>query len=181
MARSEDDTTPPQVVGVYVSGTAWSQAFLNYLASEGLGSSTLGYLIPAGANQLSDLPWVNIKTISVVFNENVSINTADSALQLLGSPNLPAPAPLSGATYYLFLRDGHGDMDVFVVAGDRSISAEHSFGRRYRFAGIDAGRRVDHVDIGVPFRQRHGRAISTSNSTSSRRMRNQDGQVHGTR
>ena len=93
------DTTPPEVTGVYVSGAAWSQTFLNYLASQGLGSAQLGYLIPAGANQLQDLPWVNITTISVVFNENVSINSADSALQLIGSPDVPAPAALSSAAF----------------------------------------------------------------------------------
>jgi hypothetical protein len=93
------DTTPPAVSGVYVSGTAWSQTFLNYLASQNLGSAQLGYLVPAGANQLQVLPWVNINTISVVFNENVSVNTADSALQLIGSPDLGAPVALSGATF----------------------------------------------------------------------------------
>jgi hypothetical protein len=93
------DTTPPEVTGVYVSGTAWSQTFLNYLASQGLGSAQLGYLIPAGANQLQELPWVNLTTISVVFNENVSINSADSALQLIGSPDVPAPAALSSAAF----------------------------------------------------------------------------------
>ena len=108
------------MTGVYVSGTAWSQTFLNYLASQGLGSAQLGYLIPAGANQLQDVPWVNITTISVVFNENVSINTADSALQLIGSPDLPAPAALSSATFTLFRRDAHGPMDVCLAAGDRS-------------------------------------------------------------
>jgi subtilase family serine protease len=92
------DTTPPEVTGVYVSGTSWTSAFMNYLASNG-GSATLGYLIPAGSSQLNDLPWVNINTISVVFNENVSINTADSAFALVGSPDLPAPAALSSATY----------------------------------------------------------------------------------
>ena len=83
------DTNPPEVTGVYVSSTAWSQTFLNYLASEGLGSATLGYLIPAGSNQTTDIPWVNINTISVVFNETVVV-TNNSALQLIGSPNGPA-------------------------------------------------------------------------------------------
>ena len=42
---------------------------------------------------------MNINTISVAFNENVSINTADSALALVGSSDLPAPAALSSATF----------------------------------------------------------------------------------
>ena len=33
------DTDPPAVEGVYLSGTAWSQAFLSYLASQGIGSA----------------------------------------------------------------------------------------------------------------------------------------------
>lgn len=93
------DPTAPAITGVYVGSTAWTSAFMSYLASDGIGSSTLGYLIPAGSSQLTDLPWVNINTISVVFNENVSINTADSALALVGSPDLPAPASLSSATF----------------------------------------------------------------------------------
>ncbi|HEX3996961.1 MAG TPA: pre-peptidase C-terminal domain-containing protein [Pirellulales bacterium] len=93
------DSDPPEVAGVYVSGTAWTQTFLSYLASHGLGSAQLGYLIPSGSSQLQDIPWVNVNTISVVFNESVSVNAADSALELIGSPDLPPPAALSTATF----------------------------------------------------------------------------------
>ncbi len=97
--NTQIDPTAPAVTGVYVGSTAWTSAFMNYLASDGIGSSTLGYLVPAGSNQLAALPWVNINTISVAFNENVSINTADSALELIGSSDLPAPASFANATF----------------------------------------------------------------------------------
>lgn len=93
------DSDPPEVEGVYVSGTAWTSYFLNYLVAKGLGAAQLGYLVPAGSGQLNDLPWVNINTISVTFNENVSVNTADSMLELIGSSSLPAAPALSGATF----------------------------------------------------------------------------------
>jgi hypothetical protein len=75
--------TPPRVVGVYVSGTNWKDAFLDYLDSQGLGCSTvahLGFAIPAGANQLKDLPWIHINIISMKFDENVSVEKGDLAL-----------------------------------------------------------------------------------------------------
>jgi fibronectin type 3 domain-containing protein len=90
---------PPQVAAVYVSGSAWQQSFLNYLASSGQGDAKLGYRVQAGANQLGSLPWTNVNIITVQFTEDITINTAQAGLALVGSPDLPAAPALSTASF----------------------------------------------------------------------------------
>ncbi len=90
---------PPQISAVYVSGAAWQTTFLNYLQTSGLGDATLGYRVPAGANQLKDLPWLNITNISVAFTEDVSINTAQAGLGVTGSPDLSTIAAFSTTAF----------------------------------------------------------------------------------
>jgi ELWxxDGT repeat protein len=92
------DVTAPRVAGVYVKGTTWNNALLDYFDSSGLGCSTvarLGYAIPAGADQLKTLPWTGINTISVQFDENVSVAKANLALLHTDF----TPFDLSGATF----------------------------------------------------------------------------------
>ena len=90
---------PPQIAAVYVSGgAAWSTAFYQYLTSQGLGSS-LGFAVPGGKNQLQILPWNDLTTVSVVFTQNVTVNTAAAGLALVGSADLPAVASLNSATF----------------------------------------------------------------------------------
>ncbi|HEV3417066.1 MAG TPA: dockerin type I domain-containing protein, partial [Pirellulales bacterium] len=91
--------TPPEVQGVYARSSAWNSSFLSYLAASGLGSAQLGYQLLGGANQLAPLPWTNITTLSVVFTQDVSVNTAAAGLALVGSPDLPAAPGLAGATF----------------------------------------------------------------------------------
>jgi hypothetical protein len=92
---------PPQVVGVYVSGSAWnsgSTGLFSALAAAGVGSAALGYELASGAGQLSnaDVPgWVNMNVISIVFSEPVSGVTAAS-LSLGDSSNNGGPS--SGTT-----------------------------------------------------------------------------------
>jgi len=82
-------TDPPKVTGVYVDSVAqgtvvpWSTTFRNYLASTGVGSADLGYLIPTttsvpsftreNPNQLNTIPWTNVNRIRVTFSEDVGI------------------------------------------------------------------------------------------------------------
>lgn len=93
------DSTPPTVDGVYVSGSDWNPDFLAYLAASGVGSSQLGYRLPAGTAQLASLPWSNIDSLSIVFNEDVNIDTGNAGLALVGSPDQPAPLSLSTAVF----------------------------------------------------------------------------------
>jgi fibronectin type 3 domain-containing protein len=89
----------PEVSAVYVSGSAWQQSFLNFLASNGLGDAQLGYRLMGGPNQLGSLPWTNVNVISVVFSRDVNINTA--SLALAGSPDL-GPAPALGTASFTY-------------------------------------------------------------------------------
>ena len=51
----------PQVQQVYVSGSAWSDSFLERLEASGLGDADYGYAVDAG--QAGTIPWVNVNQI----------------------------------------------------------------------------------------------------------------------
>ncbi len=70
----------PKVTAVYVRGSSWNAAFLNGLATAGLGDATLGYKVSIGTDQLKSLPWTNINTINVVFDSDVTIAADDASL-----------------------------------------------------------------------------------------------------
>jgi hypothetical protein len=72
---------PPQVTGVFVNSSSWSQLFRDHLAATGQGDVNLGYRIPVGADQLEPLPWVGIDSISMKFSENVNVELV--SLQLM--------------------------------------------------------------------------------------------------
>jgi hypothetical protein len=68
--------TPPTVVGVEVAGTAWSEAFTDYLQSAQQGTN--GYSIPRGSSaQSATLTWTNIDQIIITFSEDVDVDAAD--------------------------------------------------------------------------------------------------------
>lgn len=72
-------TGAPEVIGVLVSGSAWTSSFISFLQSNGLGNG--GYGIPVGTgNQLADLPWTNINQIKIKFNRDVLVDQADLAV-----------------------------------------------------------------------------------------------------
>jgi regulation of enolase protein 1 (concanavalin A-like superfamily) len=110
-ALGDDDTitinvnAAPKITGVYVRGTGtgannWAAAFTTYLANNGQGSvtdSTLGYKLSNGANQLRSLPWLNVNTVNIQFNEAVTIGKSD--LTLIGSVNGPALPSVAGSTF----------------------------------------------------------------------------------
>jgi uncharacterized repeat protein (TIGR03803 family) len=62
----------PEVAGVLFSSSGWSTAFPAYS----------GYAIPSGSAQTNDLPWINLDTISISFNE--SVNITQNALTVVG-------------------------------------------------------------------------------------------------
>jgi len=74
---------PPAVSGVYVRGTHWSESLLEHLDMAGLAHPSiphLGYRLPAGDRQLDPLPWTGIDTISVVFSEDIQVQSSDLGL-----------------------------------------------------------------------------------------------------
>jgi hypothetical protein len=69
----------PTVVEVHLSSSQWSEAFVDYLHSRGLGDG--GYRIPVGsANQSKPLPWNNVDRIAVTFSEDVDVQIADFSI-----------------------------------------------------------------------------------------------------
>jgi hypothetical protein len=78
---------PITVTGAWVENPGWGSSgttnFFGYLASNSLGSATLGYALQTGANQLTVLSFANINTISVQFSAPVS-NIGLGSLTLVG-------------------------------------------------------------------------------------------------
>ncbi|MDZ4782500.1 MAG: NosD domain-containing protein [Planctomycetia bacterium] len=63
----------PAVSQVLASSTAWQTGFFDLL-------TTPGYVIPAGADQWTVLPWVNLDQIRVVFTEDVVVAEDDLSI-----------------------------------------------------------------------------------------------------
>ena len=76
----------PHVTNVYVSGSAWTNNFKQYLEAQGLGSAQHGYAIPADS-QLIVLPWTNLDRVSITFDQNVTVEQADLAVRGVTVPN----------------------------------------------------------------------------------------------
>ena len=88
----------PQVVAVYVSGSAWKSAYLSTLAAAGKGDATLGYALAGGSGQVANanaVGSVNVDTVSIVFSKPVS-GLGLSSLSLVDSSNNGGPS--SGIT-----------------------------------------------------------------------------------
>lgn len=71
-----DVAGPPVVTAVFVNGTAWADAFRNFIAASGEGDGTFGYRLNA-AKHASELPWVNLNQVSVRFSEHVNVASDD--------------------------------------------------------------------------------------------------------
>jgi parallel beta-helix repeat protein len=71
------DNRGPQVSGVFVAGSAWSDTFLQHLENTGRGERLYGFSLPAGAAQHAPLPWVNVNKISIRFNEHAVVHQDD--------------------------------------------------------------------------------------------------------
>jgi extracellular elastinolytic metalloproteinase len=94
--RISTDWTPPRVTNVWLDGTAWAAGVRSRLATDGAGSATLGYRLPAGAStQLRPLPWNNVNRFSVQFSEAVSATVTDAVAAGINN----AGYPVSGVSY----------------------------------------------------------------------------------
>lgn len=81
------DTAGPRVSGVVWTGSSWSPSFLSYLNAHALGEG--GYLAPAGANQLQPLPWANIDTLTLLFDEATRLAGDDLSIAGLRDADYP--------------------------------------------------------------------------------------------
>ena len=88
------------MTAAYVKGSTWGAAFTTYLGSHSLGNSstpTLGYALKTGAAQTTVLPWVNINTIELTFNEPLSSLSASSLILSGGTGSgIAAPPTVTG-------------------------------------------------------------------------------------
>jgi hypothetical protein len=76
----DDDAQPAAVTAVFVSGTAWTPAFRQYVGASNPISDRFGVPITGGEVQLAALPWSNLNQLSVRFNRDVSLDAADVTL-----------------------------------------------------------------------------------------------------
>jgi hypothetical protein len=76
----------PRVTGVFVKGSSWSQAFLDYVAATGKADRVFGAAIPFGAGQLRALPWGNIDQISIRFSRDVNVTQGSLAVTGINVP-----------------------------------------------------------------------------------------------
>ena len=80
------DTDPPQVVGVLVDGSTWTDAFTAHVDPTGQG----GYAIPVGSGaQVRPLGWRGIDIVRVRFSEDVAIGAADLTMSGVTVPSYP--------------------------------------------------------------------------------------------
>jgi hypothetical protein len=93
------DTIAPTVTGIFARGVGsgsanWNASFLSYLAANGLGDASLGYMLSTGGTQLKTMPWSNVNTISIRFSEELTIAQGD--LSVIGAANGPAVPAITG-------------------------------------------------------------------------------------
>ena len=115
-AETMNVSAPVTITGLYVNGTGWS-TFDKYLGSQGYGSATLGYSLPAGSSQLTPLPWSTINEFEVQFSGPVTGITAGS-IKLVGgtggaghaaaAPTVTSVTSLGGNAYQISLSGSLG-------------------------------------------------------------------------
>ena len=71
---------------MYASSSVWNQTFRDYLEDEGFGDERYGYAILA-RDQVRELPWDNLDTISVRFSEDVLVDFNDLQIRGINVPN----------------------------------------------------------------------------------------------
>jgi len=91
---SQSQNAAPTVQKVIVGSSQWTTEFRDQLAQLGVGDA-VGYSVPAGSEQWTDLNWVNIDQISVQFSRDVDIQAVDLVLGATGMP----PEAFSGFHY----------------------------------------------------------------------------------
>lgn len=81
-----ESNSPSQITDVYVRGSAWQGAFLNYLQDQAIGDLDFGYRVPDPGAASVPLPFANLDTISLRLNGAAPTGALDpSAVQVVGS------------------------------------------------------------------------------------------------
>ena len=128
-------TWRPTVRQVYVSNSAWTAAYRNYLDARRLGDSVFGYAVPDGANQLDVLPW-SVNRVSVRFNQGVSVQSGDLTVRGVNvrPPGYAIDAftydPVSFTATWTFTPAAATDRLVFTVDADAAAGVQSLLGLR---------------------------------------------------
>jgi len=75
---------PPRVAEVLLAKSSWSDEFLQQLQAAGFGEG--GYSMPAGAAQLSPLPWGDLNQVKVRFSHDVLVDAGDLRIYGINRP-----------------------------------------------------------------------------------------------
>ena len=75
----------PAVTDVFVSGSAWTANFLNFLSASGTGHAAFGYRV-SEAEQTDELPWINLDRISLRFSGPLDLAAGDLAIRGVNVP-----------------------------------------------------------------------------------------------
>lgn len=70
------DTVAPRVSGVFFASSLWAGAYLSNLVSFGVATAN-GYAVGTGAGQNTSLPWSNVDTIRIGFNDAVYVSAGN--------------------------------------------------------------------------------------------------------
>lgn len=112
---------PPQVIGVFVNSSGWSQLFRNHLSATGLGDAALGFRISTGADQLDPIGWASIDSISMRFSENVNVQLL--ALQLMSVNPITVSAPSTTANVTTWTVSPFGPNKIRAILDDSLVTA----------------------------------------------------------
>lgn len=82
--KSMQDSVGPKVTNVIVGSSAWSESFIDLVDGGGVDNGNGLGLSLVGSEQLTNLPWVNLDTIYVQFDEDVSADFDASNVQIGG-------------------------------------------------------------------------------------------------
>ena len=104
------DNDNAMISGIFVSGSGWDSAFAN-----GLGSAN-GYELTGRSNQLETLPWTNIDTITVEFDNPIDASSIDLAdFDLMGTAGYNGDFSLGNIPGILSVAAGSGGNSVVLT------------------------------------------------------------------
>ncbi|MCH8923993.1 MAG: lamin tail domain-containing protein, partial [Planctomycetes bacterium] len=166
---------PPQVTGVFVSGSDWSAEFIELLSAGRLDA--VGFAIRTGNGQFDALPWTGIDQVSIRFSRDMTVTQADLTLWGVNRQQLPVAgfaydnaqriatwtleSPLRADALLIDLSSdvhdvGGRGLDADWIDGFSTFPSGNDFvegDERFRFrinvlpGNVDAGPTVDRADL----------------------------------
>ena len=94
---SAEASSPPVVLNVYLSGTAWSASFKQHIGGNGYDSATHGAWIGPPSTEGASSPWSNVDQITVQFSTDMLVESRH--LRVVGAA--VGEYPVASFTYLL--------------------------------------------------------------------------------